>query len=106
MKRSFFLKYGNYRVGLRFEISGDEYPVFSFTHCASVEADDEVFKGWEGLKAFEHRLVQLYGSVEGREWLLRVVQHLLNVAEKEKVANPQRRARRAKKKKDAAKVAT
>ncbi|HCR52684.1 TPA: hypothetical protein DIV48_03535 [Candidatus Kaiserbacteria bacterium] len=91
MPQTFFLKYENYRLGLRFTIDGS---MFQFEHCVEPSATDEVFKNWNGLSAFQQRLLQLYGRSDGNEWLLRLTQHLLEVAEREYVTNSRRRAKK------------
>lgn len=62
MKKSFFIKYGNYRTGLRYVVWRLTYGIQFVVHHNDVRNPaDEVFdKGFVSLLALQFRLKQLY----------------------------------------------
>jgi hypothetical protein len=85
---SFFLKYHNYRTGLRFVIKEDGH-TFYFEHNAEPQDGDEIFKYFDGLLNFQQRLRAMFpeidgGMIEGERWFMHVFQMLFHLSERVK----------------------
>lgn len=99
MRYSFFLKYGHYRNGIRFEIDMVR-GTYSTEHDAAPQPNDEFFIGFAGLLKFQKRLLECfpeqssYGGMMGNEWLIRFLQHIIHHSE---LCERRRKGRRGKK---------
>ncbi len=91
MKKSFFLKYQDYKIGFRFTYDAG---FMSYQHCVEPDIEDERFLWSAGIEAFQSRLLELYGDEKGNQLFVHIFCHLLNVAEREYVTNARRRKKR------------
>lgn len=100
--RSFFLKYADYRNGMRLTIRKDGHG-FLIEHNVTPNDDDMRFSGsLESFDEFRIALQKLYpekwgdGRTQGENWFLHVFQELFHQVERHKRKYPVEKARRRK----------
>ncbi|MGC9602160.1 MAG: hypothetical protein ABSE76_00235 [Minisyncoccia bacterium] len=74
MKLTFFLKYPEYKKGLRLIIDGH---TFVISYNKTREPEDDFFDGsFDSLTKFQARLKECFGGEQGERWFTHLFQHL------------------------------
>lgn len=84
LKNSFFLKYYDYKIGIRYTIEGPgPYHTLLVEYNQEPSEEDIMFaRGIKQLTSLRERLKDLYGSEEGEDLFIHFVQDLFLQAER------------------------